>query len=325
VSHEFWGTYGTASHVGPRPFVTDVLFYERLVIPTPPTAERVRWEQNGWNPGLQDNLLALLGARKDADQTWRVTSDSIAYPVSWDDVARKGWREEMAKEMSREGVPAKESDGWGAPSQLASKMYLAGVVPAYATGVTAVATYPSLHAMEDEIGVRARIGAAAALPAGALVSVLGQRLLVPEDPDRDDRWLLQRAVERARDSDFRAKRAAFFDWQHQFLRDGVTDQESIKKAVQDMADLLNDLEKAAPIKNCATATRYIFLAAPGTVDAAVIGLDHGFGWAAGAAFVSAAALVADRWKRRDPKDVSPSPAALFHDARRHLGWREDTA
>ena len=48
---ETWGTYSVRDHCRRRPFVADVLLYDRLVIPCPPDEyEAERWESKDWQP-----------------------------------------------------------------------------------------------------------------------------------------------------------------------------------------------------------------------------------------------------------------------------------
>jgi hypothetical protein len=63
MSRERWGTFSVADHLRPRAFVADVLLYDRLVVPYPPTAEeRARWSERErqWRPDLLDAKLDLL-------------------------------------------------------------------------------------------------------------------------------------------------------------------------------------------------------------------------------------------------------------------------
>jgi hypothetical protein len=68
---ELWGTYSVRDHLRRRAFVADVLLYDRLVIPRPPTPEEerpqpgkitevTRWGQAKWKPGRLANLLDIL-------------------------------------------------------------------------------------------------------------------------------------------------------------------------------------------------------------------------------------------------------------------------
>jgi hypothetical protein len=56
-----WGTFSVIDHINPAGLVPEILLYDRLVFPTPTDeADRCRWEDEGWNPGLLDQRLQEL-------------------------------------------------------------------------------------------------------------------------------------------------------------------------------------------------------------------------------------------------------------------------
>lgn len=52
-----WGTSSVTDHLGPRAFVTDVILYDRLVIPVPDAKERKRWADIGRRPDVLTTSL----------------------------------------------------------------------------------------------------------------------------------------------------------------------------------------------------------------------------------------------------------------------------
>lgn len=81
MSRQLWGCYAVSDHIVDRAFVADVLLYERLVIPVPPSdsPEQSRvWEKH-WQPERQQRLLAILG--------------EIAYRVPWSEALRAEWHQ----------------------------------------------------------------------------------------------------------------------------------------------------------------------------------------------------------------------------------------
>jgi hypothetical protein len=57
---QLWGTFSVADHIRPRPFVSDVLVYDRLLIPTPDAPDEARGVEEGWQPNLQAQLIDIL-------------------------------------------------------------------------------------------------------------------------------------------------------------------------------------------------------------------------------------------------------------------------
>jgi len=60
MPYEVWGTFSVSDHLRRRPFVADVLLYDKLVIPVVPEkdqAVRNRWQERGWRPDDQDEYV----------------------------------------------------------------------------------------------------------------------------------------------------------------------------------------------------------------------------------------------------------------------------
>src|SRR5579864_5601280 len=87
---ERWGTFSVKDHKADAPFVSDVLLYDRLVIPVPAsTKEEAYWNSQGWEPhGLRD-CLDILGVKTDK-------TDGLALMVPWDDSKRARFRSRMS-------------------------------------------------------------------------------------------------------------------------------------------------------------------------------------------------------------------------------------
>jgi hypothetical protein len=302
VGRETWGTYSVRDHLVQRAFVADVMLYDRLVLPVPPLEpdeehqrEWKRWEGEGWEPHRQTELLGLLGP--------------IAYPVPWGSTMRTEWeRKWIAAQIAGESTT---------PYQVTGGVLAAGL-PANVTAVTAVATYPSKEAFERSVGLRpTEPGETKLYPGNVVCAALGREFLIP-DPDehRSDNDLLRATVDLACDSEFRQKRRNFWRWEREFITDGVTDQAAIDAAVSEMGELIEEEKSTVRKSKLRTVSRYAF-----TVATITLGLVGGplTPLAIGGAFVSVARFTADRLLEGQPV-ASQSPAALFHDTRRQLGW-----
>src|SRR5262249_24562792 len=152
--------------------------------------------------------------------------ESVVRKVPWDASHQEKWRKEFTEEAGKH-LPGYAFN--------ATKTVLTRDLPAYVTGVNAMGpAYRTVEQLEKELGVSTG-GSQKQLPPHALSAVLGWEILVPDDPHLSDDELLTEAVAFVRgDKDFRDHRTAFWDWQQKYLKDGVTDRESIEKAVKDM-------------------------------------------------------------------------------------------
>ena len=302
MGRETWGTYSVRDHLVPRAFVADVLLYDRLVIPIPPPKpleeherEWTRWENEGWEPQRQMDLLNRVG--------------SLAYPVPWGSTMRGEWE--------RRWIAAKVAGESTTPYQVTGGVLAAGF-PANVTAVSAVATYPSREEFEHNVGLRPIDFEKGRLyPGTAVCAALGREFLIPDPDDyRSGDDLLDAAVDLAGDSDFRQKRRNFWRWQREFIADGVTDQAAIDAAVTEMRELIEEEKGSVHQKKLRTVSMYAFTAASIT-----LGLAGGplTALAFGSAFLSVARFTADRLLEGQLPE-SQSSAALFYDARRHFGW-----
>jgi hypothetical protein len=81
---ERWGTLSVMDHKNPSAFITDIILYDHLVIPTPPdqNAEQL-WRYEGRSPELLKKRLDKLG--------------DLAEQVSWRSGTNEQFRRYQAK------------------------------------------------------------------------------------------------------------------------------------------------------------------------------------------------------------------------------------
>jgi hypothetical protein len=296
MAREVWGTFSVQDHLRPHAFVAEVLLYDRLVIPTPPDeAERVRWIENGWEPDRLERVLEQLG--------------ELARPLPWN-----AWRQEQWADLRRATL------GVDSESRLrATRMVLTEGLPAYVTGVEAVGNFPSIESMQAELELApsTAVGPLHPMPGQTVCAVLGRELIVPASTERSDIDLLSSAVELAQDPDFIKKRRQFHRWQREFLTDGVTDAESVVKAVQEMEELLEEQKTLVRKRRYQVGLLFAFTVA--SVAVPMLGAPITAA-AAGGAFLSVGQFVAGRWfDKADPSDAR-MVSAMFLDAQKRLGW-----
>jgi hypothetical protein len=294
MAKQVWGTFSVKDHLNPGAFVTEVMLYDRLVLPVPPDdGERARWEKNGWDPARLDVLLGILGER--------------VVRVKWDDRRRAAWR----SRFEAGGVVAQETPDYAFAT---SRTELTEGLPPHVTGVQAVPSYSSLEEAQTELGLRSS-GQEALLPGGAAVSILAHEFLAPDDPaDRNDNCL-RIAVEIASTPPYRRKRAEFWRWLREFFDDGnMCHPSAIRDAVEDMEALLEEQREIVRKTGVKTVAKYAFAIGGSAASLAAAGPTA---LAFAGCFVSFGGFLADRLITEPEK---PRQVALLHDVRKHFGW-----
>lgn len=298
MGHQVWGVYSVQDHKSPHAFVADVMVYDRLVLPVPPgpswpesAQEWARWRSEGWEPDAQADIIRQLGNR--------------AYPVPWGTQQRQQW--EVAWSAARASEEA------ASPYRATGGVLMAGLPP-HVTGMNAVATFPSGKELESASGLRHKSD----LPSGQAVKVIAREFLAP-DPDehRSDADLLRAALDLSGDRDFRRKRASYWRWQRDFIHDNVISEMAMQDAVEEMGDLINDELREIRRQKIKTITLFTFCVASAGAALLAAPLTP---VAIGGAFLSVGQFAAERIFSAQ-QTSQPSPAALFIDARKQLGWK----
>jgi hypothetical protein len=298
MSRQVWGTFSVKDHSSPHAFVAEVMLYDRLVIPVPPdTAERDRWEKEGWDPAHQEKLLTILGER--------------AYPLNWDAARQSRWRTRFEAGTD----VAMDTGEW---AFAATRTVLTENLPPHVTGVQAITNYTSLEELTKELSLKAVDDSLIGLPGGTVTAILGHEFLVPDDPRWTHEDLLKAAVDLSSERTFRRKRASFWRWQREFLDDkGITDQSAIRDAVEEMQDLLEEERALVRKAKIRTGIQFAFLV--GSVVLGMVG-EPLTAVGIGGAFVSVGEFVAERILRERAQEPD-TPVALLRDTRKHFGWR----
>jgi hypothetical protein len=318
-----WGTFSVADHLRERPFVADVLLYDRLVVPVAENDSEVeRWAGLGRNPLLQQDLLGIMGelavpvpwSLQRHDQ-WASRYAAVAQPATEasvrDDVAQAVTFDLRNVEQAR-GGSAPGTINPDDPAYLMTRMVLADE---YGSGkdhalvdriprmdrIETVVAYGSYDAFADERGALPD----ASMPGGEPVFKFSWAFFVPEDSQRSDADLLRAAVELAHTDEVVDWRAAVQRWRYESLRKGQSDED----AERDMEALIKEYAEAARKRKITVAARF------GFAVAATLG-------GVAAVFVPPAGLAAAFGlgtlipSREIPKRLEA--AAMFHEARRRL-------
>ncbi len=300
---EVWGTFSVKDHARPRPFVADVMLYDRLVIPYPPDeAETLRWRAEGWQPSRLHYCLDILG--------------DLAVPVKWDAERREAFRSRWAA--------AKELDPFYV-SSLQLQLELKGIqperIPRGVEKVRPIAAYPSRSAFDKQVALRVKSRAHTG-DVGSLAAVLAREFLVPDDPSVSDLKLLAQAVKLASDPEFREKRSAFHQWLEDVIERGLGEHDAVAELRSRVAEYNGVLRrfrirKRAKFAFLVTKVGLLTIAGLGTAGAlAVPAVAPVLG---DAAILLAEYGVLDR--QPEPQVPQNTPAAMFYAARRHFGWK----
>ena len=271
MAKQVWGTFSVKDHTEPGAFVTDVMLYDRLVLPVPPDDdERARWEERGWQPARLEALLQILGDR--------------AVPVKWDHHRQGTWR---TRYEAGKGVSNETPDYAFA----VSRTELTQGLPPHVTGVQAVPSFSSLQEAEAELGLKPSTEGQV-LAGGAAVSILAHEFLVPHDPDDRSDDCLRAAVEIASDPSYRRKRASFWRWLREYYDDeNMCHPAAIRDAVEDMEALLEEQREIVRKAKVNTISQYAFAIGGSLVSFAAAGPTA---LAFAGSFVSFGGFLADR-------------------------------
>jgi hypothetical protein len=324
---ELWGTFSVADHLSERAFVAEVLIYDRVVVPTPHDDEaRDKWQEQGRDPRRQDRLLRILGDGQHPEDLavrvpWTpVHRDRYSALVSAATDQRATTRQQLAADIEFDADivrMAREShqDPWQMTRltlvdstdhrrDAEYARHLPGVwveaVPAYASYADAVA----------ETGIHVATPEEATAPA----AILGWPLVVPDTNESGER-LLNKAVDLARDAEFRAARSDFHEWRRTIIRDGVDPEMAttdLRLKLERYTEAMRRAKwrsrtlNAFAIAGIATGLASAFIFPPVGVAGAFIGLGS-FG--------------ADKLLPNRGPALRDRPAAFLYDIQRRFGWR----
>jgi hypothetical protein len=160
------------------------------------------------------------------------------------------------------------------------------------------------------------------IPAEVFCAVLGQEFLSPQyEEGRPHHDLLREAVEIASASDFKRKRASFYRWQREFLKDGYADEEALKHAIEEMHDLAKDFRDAIGKAKWRTGLTFVFTVAPLAITAVLAppAAPAAAAVAIGGAFFTVARFAVGAMLR-EGETREPSPAAIVYDIKKAFGW-----
>jgi hypothetical protein len=239
---QLWGTFSVADHKRNHAFVSDVLVYDRLVIPVPAGDDDDRWARNNWDVDMQASTLEAL---RDGN------ADRVV-EVPWDRAKRNQYKERTADLAAAAAfdistIESVARDNPDTPAQYVTRTVLQDYMDATNDArlmrgvmrglpridVQVVAAYPSLTRLTAETNIEE----AGAEPAdGAdLLGGFAWPFLVPAENDRTDLDLLKRAVEFANQPEVSAYRLAYHRWRSDVVLTGKTPQQAAERLGEQIA------------------------------------------------------------------------------------------
>jgi hypothetical protein len=324
MSIELWGTFSVRDHLEPRAFVADVLLYDRIVVPTLPEGDDPASWPEDWGLARQRLLLEELG--------------ELAVSVPWTKTRREAWQRRFDADTASERAAAKsevatwvqQDAAFGATRMLLADYANRDVDDAIVRKLTAlrkarpgatleaVAAYPSYATFEHDVPL-VRSPTSHKATGTSLTQVFGWEFFVPEDaaigPDAD-RKLLRKAIGLARTAEFIELRSSFYGWWKDVADGGISFEEARDDMEKRYAAYREITHKQGWNKAGRFALKVLNAVSGGIAEIAGQAVSATAETLLGSAEIASDSLV---------KDAAVEPrlkaAAMFHDARRRLGWK----
>jgi|HubBroStandDraft_6_1064221.scaffolds.fasta_scaffold49495_4 hypothetical protein len=295
MSRQRWGTFAVMDHLLPNPFIADVLLFDRLVLPYPPDQqERIRWSQ--WKPDHLDACLEALGKR--------------AYKVHWDKLQQIAYKEEQASAsaaLRRMDQLKYVSDPGGMTRMVLVKNVQNQMNELDARPPLVMTAYPSAIRFKNDSGIDPK-----KLDSGRVKALFSHRFLVPKCAPADELKLLKDLVALSSGKEFADKREMFYQWQEDVV---LKENLNAVQAVNEMESLLRELDE---ITKKATKKRYMkFACLVLDIGADFVPMGHTME-KIGKGTLKVAQFAVDGKEVIARSELGA--AAMFHDARKVLGW-----
>jgi hypothetical protein len=236
---EHWGTLSVKDHVDARALATEVLIYDRLVMPDWTMGDYQRWQTEGWEP---DKL------RKRMQQL----REDIAYPETWSAARRVDWDNQW-KLLG--GLVYDAGQLANAPTE-AQALQLTRLRLAQ----TLKPRLPEGH-VRPEVTAVARSLEKAVLPVPSNMArdqaadyVVGVRLTFPDADDPEDALTI--ALDLARDDTFKSRRNKVRQWQRDLIaRWSAAESDVTQKKINEAIAALDEEIKAYSEFVCGKRTK----------------------------------------------------------------------
>lgn len=216
---ERWGSLSVRDHLNTDDLVTNILLYDRLVIPVPDGVEGLaRWNRENWEPHRQREIIAKLGelavTRKwDTDREQAYEMRRLATDLDFD-------VKQVITEVRQE-LPYHNTRMVLAQEEVLD-------LPVGVADATVVAGYNSAAEFRKDCGIDSVDKVKNAKDAESqLAVVFHNELIVPamDDPDA----AFRRAIDLSLQDDYRTKRQEYYEWQRQLAAAEVRSEVAVKE------------------------------------------------------------------------------------------------
>src|SRR5579863_8463870 len=266
-----WGTYSVRDHLRPRPFVADVLLFDKLVIPRPVTEKEIHtalenrlhedqkelWRRMNWDPDRQRALLDILG------------EFDLAIELPWGNQEQLDWQKivngalecdrsdltqyvEFQVKLAKNEIPEEAAylSTAGLLSLYAScmvrndaarKLFNSAKVPGVPVEpVIAYGAYAEFTRDQEIQQLEDQAKIASVTP----YAMFGWEFFVPEDSDKSDTQLLRKAAKLASQPDFCEARQYFHGWLKQMYEGGTDRQDAYEQMLKMLSEYTKIMKKA---------------------------------------------------------------------------------
>ncbi len=307
---ERWGAFSVVDHADAKKLATEVLLYDRLLIPTPMDCDRERWIKKKWDPEGLEKRLQQLG--------------EIAIPAAWDLDRQKDWETKFAALME-------DVQDINTAYEMTRRVLVDQARTYRPKGVSSIEVYSAYQSESDfkQLDDRATIPE----KTSELNFMVAQRICIPDEEQPEE--ALKRAIGLLDKSRFLKRRQRFYDWQHNILSRGILPED----AVQELEQLVREYNEV--IKKSSRFHRFETVVLSGVLGAAALATFAGIAPAAfagigigalkgaqvvtiGNAAIGAILQVANHFKKRggpDDDKLSDMSGAMFHQVEEETGWK----
>lgn len=305
---ERWGIFSVKDHMTQAPFVSDVLLYDRLIIPTPPADKSQDDFWKKFKPKRQQDCINILNK-----------TERLALTVPWDTSKRERFKNRMSTAAAlatqqRSPEHGYYFDPFEATRQLIKDEFRPELPPGVVLDPWTVAAYTSKNAYQQDVAV------ADPDKHRRLAALITHRFLTPAGGDPSHK-LLEEAVKLATTDDFRRKRSRFYEFQERIIEERIPDEQAIKE-LERRLQRYNEVIETAFRSVC---NRFVYtlipIALPMIASVTLVAKDPTTLVVTG---IAGLCQLARFWKfdrnlRIDAGDLDA--AAMIHDARQNLSFQ----
>ena len=244
---ERWGAFSVIDHKNDRQLATEVLIYDRLLIPTPMDWDLERWKKERWDPEGVKQKIKELG--------------DVAIPAAWDQNRQKDWADEF--NSLRE-----DQKDINSALEITRRVLIEQGRNYRPKGVDLIEVFSAYQSQKDfnELDPTASTDALVREKIARTNLLLSHRLAVPNEKDEAEN--LKRALDLAHNPEFKQRRSRFYEWQHDILSRGHLPEDAAAAMVKMAQEFNSSVEQPGRDYRWETVVLCCSIAATGMATAA---------------------------------------------------------